>query len=143
MNLRQQLSAIDNDTMLDTQEKAKMKQNFILMNNINYTTTTNSHSQSIISTLSTSATMSSGVPAFYPDSSNSTPSSTLGLSNYTVGDNHTVGSILGKDVFKLRLIDIRISLTSAPYTQRLVYKFTLFDAKISDLNYFSENTQSF
>ncbi|XP_045211700.1 RING finger protein unkempt homolog isoform X1 [Mercenaria mercenaria] len=67
IKLRQQLQAIDNDSTLDATEKAKRKQNLMLVHNLGLTSNTN------IAGLSTSAPglpittiMSPFAPAFYP-----------------------------------------------------------------------------
>ncbi|KAJ8319017.1 hypothetical protein KUTeg_004108 [Tegillarca granosa] len=85
--LKQQLAAIDNDSSIDPSEKAKRKQNLILVHTLS--AGMNSQTVSGIASFSTS-NMSPLAPAFYP-----------------AGD--TVGSVLGHALEDLSLDDIDIN----------------------------------
>lgn len=63
--LRQQLQAIDNDASLDAAEKAKRKQNLMLVHNLSYTTN-GSLSGTSSSAVAIPTGMSPFAPAFYP-----------------------------------------------------------------------------
>ncbi|XP_041363267.1 RING finger protein unkempt homolog [Gigantopelta aegis] len=93
VKLRQQIQAIDKDTSLDVVEKAKRKQNLILLHNLNNVVSSQSALQNSIApplTLATSSTMSPHAPAFYP-----------------AGD--TVESVIGHALDDLHLEDFDIA----------------------------------
>ena len=63
IKLKQQLAAIDSDHTIDTVEKAKRKQNLILVNSVNCAVSTSSYASV---TGMSSSNMSPLAPAFYP-----------------------------------------------------------------------------
>ena len=83
MKLKQQLQAIDNDQTLDEVEKAKRKQNLILVHTLSFTSTGNTIAQ--LAGISTQASLAGSAP---------TPMSPFAPAFYPPRE--TVGSVVGK-----------------------------------------------